>query len=151
MSHPGLLRAGEKRAAGEGPAEATKMVWGLEHLLQEESDWSWASLVWRSLRGHLISVCKYLQGKCQEDGSRLYLVAPSDTMRKNGRKLKHKMFHLNVRKSFFSWRLEEPWNSCSGRLWSLCRCSKRTLDTAAGDPAWQGGGTGGSLPARRIL
>jgi len=67
-------------------------------------------LAWRKLRGDLINAYKYLKGGHQEDGARFFSVVPGNRTRGNRHKLKHKKFHLNMRKNFFTLRVTEHWN-----------------------------------------
>ncbi|KAJ7403051.1 hypothetical protein BTVI_80982 [Pitangus sulphuratus] len=52
-----------------------------------------------------MSKCKVPRGWCQT-----LSVVPRDRTRSNGHKLKHKKFHLNMRKNFFTLRVAEHWD-----------------------------------------
>jgi len=64
----------------------------------------------RRLRGDLKNAYKYLKGGCRDGEAKLFPVAPSDRTGGNRHKLKHKKFHQNTWKNFFTLRVTEPWN-----------------------------------------
>lgn len=75
-----------------------KRWWGVWSISHGERPWelSLLSLNKRTLRGNL-NAYKHLEVKCQEEGARLFLVVPSNRMRNNGRKIKHKKSHLKLK------------------------------------------------------
>jgi len=96
------------------------MMKGLEHLSCEErlSELGLFSLEW-GLSKDLINVCEYLKGRCKEDGAfGVFSVVPSDRTRGSGHKLKHRRFHLNIKKHLFiehRHRLPREWSVHSWR------------------------------------
>lgn len=59
------------------------------------------------VRGELVSVYKYLKGGCKENGTRLFSVVSSNRIRGTGYKLKHRRFHLKIRKHSFTVSVTE--------------------------------------------
>ncbi|KAK4814469.1 LOW QUALITY PROTEIN: hypothetical protein QYF61_018987 [Mycteria americana] len=88
---------------------ATNMIKGLERLLYEERLRApqLFSSEKRRLREDLINVYKYLNGGAKRTEPRYFSGVQT---RGNGHKLKHRRFHLNIRKHFFTVRVTEHWH-----------------------------------------
>jgi len=86
----------------------TKMIKGLEYLSYEERLRKVMSVQPReeNAQGYLINVCKCLLGGCKEDGARLFSVVLSG-IRGTVYKLKHRKFHLSIRKTLYYKTLVE--------------------------------------------
>jgi len=125
------------------------MMRGLEHLSYEERlrELGLFSLEKRRLRGDLGNSSKYLQGRCQENGARLFPVVPSNRTKGNGHKLKQRKLQLNPRKICFPLRVMEPWPRLprgAGESPSLDiqdPPGRGAVQPAVGDPASAGGWT----------
>jgi len=65
------------------------------------------SLEKRRLQRHFIAAFQYLQGAYRKDKDRLFSRACSDRIRDNGFKLKEGGFRLDIRKKFFTMKLEQ--------------------------------------------
>jgi len=89
-----------------------KMIRALEYLSYEERlrELGLFSLKKRRLREDLINAREYLLSGCQENGAKLFPVVCSHSTRGYEYKLKHKKFHLNMRKNFSTLRVTEHWN-----------------------------------------
>lgn len=65
------------------------------------------SLEKRTLGGDLSNAYNYLMDRSQEDVARIFPVVLSDRTRGNRLKLKHRKFHWNIRKNFFTLSVAE--------------------------------------------
>lgn len=77
---------------------------------------------------------------CQEDGARLFSVVPSDRIRDNGHKLKHRKLHLNMKRNFFTARVTECWDRLAREVGDIQNLpGHNPAQHAPGDPVRAGG------------
>lgn len=81
-------------------------------------------------QGDLISVYKHLQGRCKEDGARLFSMVPRDRIHYNRHSLKHSWFPLNI-------RAQIAHGGCDIHLWSIQKPSRHGPgQQALSGPSW---------------
>ncbi|EMP36996.1 hypothetical protein UY3_05797 [Chelonia mydas] len=90
---------------------ATKMIKDLENTIYEGrlKKIGLFSTEKRRLRGDMITVFKYIEGCCKEEGEKLFPLTSQDRTRSNGLKLQQGQFRLDVRKNFLTLRVVKHW------------------------------------------
>jgi len=87
-----------------GPEEAPATIEGLQRLCCEER------LQELGLLSLEIAAFQYFKGAYRQDGDNLLSKACCDRTRSNGFKLREDRFRLDIRKQFFTVRVEKHWN-----------------------------------------
>jgi len=88
------------------------MFRGLEQLCYEERlrELGLFSLEERRLWKDRIAAFHYLKGACKKDGNKHFCRTCCDRTMGNGFKLKEVRFRLDIRKKFFTMRVDKHWN-----------------------------------------
>lgn len=111
-----------------------KILLDLRHFSYDDrfQELSLFNLEKRRMRDDLINKYKYLKNICQEYDIRFFSVVPNDRMRNNGQKVKHKKFHPNMRKNWFTLRVTEHWSRLLGEVMEslFLEMHKTNLDTS---------------------
>ena len=114
---------------------ATRMIWGLEHLLYEDRlrKLGFFSLESRRLRGDLIAAFQFLKGAYKDAGEGLCIRGCSGRTRGNG--FKQRKFRLDIRRKFFTVRVLRYWNGLPKEVVNVTSMAvfKARLDKALGD------------------
>lgn len=74
---------------------------------------------------------KYLVGGSNNIRARLFSMVPMDRTSVSGHELKHKKFHLNIRKYFFTVRMAEHWDQLRRLV-----VESSSLDTVLSNLLW---------------
>lgn len=92
------------------------MTKGLGHHLHREKlrELELFSVEKRRFRGHLINMYKYLEGRYNGDGARLFSMMPS--MDKSRWVQTETLFPMNIRRNVFTVRVTENWHHLPSKV-----------------------------------